>query len=754
MKADKPEKITGAIDGIIFHNEANGYTVFLLRMDEASETITCTGYLHEPLEGEDIAVEGSYVHNPRYGRQFSVASAERTKPKSIEGIEKYLASGVIKGIGEKTARQIVKLFGEDAFAIIENEPEKLTKIKGISLKKALQYSEVFNATKNQRQSMLFLQGMGLSPAAAMRVYKKYKEETVELVRQNPYRLADDIDGIGFKTADAIAGRAGVAYDSPFRISAGVRYCLWEAASNGHVYLPKPALLAHASRMLGVGYAPIENELRQMQIDKLIYCERAKYLEAGPSDNYETAVFLTGYYHAELTVARKLLDLAAEPTQTEIQSDIAGILSAEGGITLSDGQREAVTEAYINGVLIITGGPGTGKTTTINTIIKLLTANGKSIELAAPTGRAAKRMTEATGQEAKTLHRLLESTHTPNDSRSQAFQRNEDNPLETDVLIVDEASMVDITLMQSLLKGIAPGTRLIMVGDVNQLPSVGPGNVLKDIIAGGSVKVVRLTEIFRQSQESAIIMNAHKINRGEYPLLNERDKDFFFVKRTRHEDIQAALLELVSKRLPDYIGKETDIQILTPMRKSALGATLLNPMLQAHLNPPSADKKEREFRQIIFREGDKVMQIRNNYQMQWKIFNEDGRRADEGEGVFNGDCGIIIKINDDSEVVTVLFDDNKQVDYDFSQLDEIELAYAITIHKSQGSEYGAVVIPIHTGPEMLFNRNLLYTAITRAKKLCVIVGLPEALYRMVDNNREVERHTALWYRMKHFPGGGI
>ena len=726
--------LEGVIEHIIFHSEENGFSVFVLKTQAADgniEEITCTGHLPDISLGEDLKVTGKWVNNPRYGLQLSISQIEKNIPTSAAGMEKYLSSGVIKGIGARMAKRIVDTFGDNTFEVIAEAPEKLAEIKGISLKKAQNISELFHLQGEQRRAMLMLQEFGISPAYAMRIYKKYKNQTVDVVQSNPYQLADDIDGIGFKIADDIARRIGVALDASFRIFAGVRYCLWEAASNGHVFLPKEILVSHAAQLLSLSPDPhIEQALRQMQIDRLIYCEKQAHIGV--------AVFLNHFYQAEMSVARKLYDLAGTFKAKEIIYDEM----------LSEGQREAVKEAASNGVLIITGGPGTGKTTTINAIINQLSAQGLKIELAAPTGRAAKRMSESAGREAKTLHRLLESTFSEENSRRQTFQKNEENPLETDVLIIDEASMVDILLMQSVLKAMAPGTRLIMVGDADQLPPVGPGNVLKDLINSGRIKVVRLTEIFRQAQESAIIMNAHRINRGDYPSLNEKNKDFFFVKRPRQDDVTEALLELVSKRLPDYIGGDSvkDIQVLSPMRKSNLGVTQLNQLLQNHLNPPRPDKKEREFRQTIFREGDKVMHIRNNYQMSWKILNEEGERIDEGEGVYNGDGGSILNIDNNKEIVTVLFDDGRQVDYDASQLDELELAYAITVHKSQGSEYKAIVIPIHSGPDLLFNRNLLYTAITRAKSLCVIVGLPETLYRMVDNNREFNRYTALAHRL--------
>ena len=747
--------LEGVVEHIVFHNEDNGFTVFILKYESEAgeEEMTCTGHLPGITPGEDLCVTGTWVNNPKYGLQLSVKQAEKNFPTTATGIEKYLASGIIKGIGASLAKRIVSSFGEHSFDVIAESPNKLATIKGISPAKAQRISEVFHAQGHQRRAVMLLQDYGISPVYAIKIYKKYKAQTIDIVQNNPYKLAEDIDGIGFKIADDIARRVGVAYDSPFRIVAGLRYCLWETSSNGHIFMPKEMLIAQTVQLLGAEHDIIDNALRQMQINRLVYCEKSAALNT-MHDMADTSVFLSHFYHAELNVARKLFDLSKAVPEDQKQGlqqlaiRAAKTFEEETGLILSQEQQQAVVEAASNGVLVITGGPGTGKTTTINTILHLLTSLGLKIELAAPTGRAAKRMTEASGRESKTLHRLLESTHIAEDSRRQTFQRNEDNPIETDVLIIDEASMVDIMLMQSVLKALSLGTRLIMVGDVDQLPSVGPGNVLKDIIASDCIKVLRLTEIFRQAQESAIIMNAHKINRGEYPTLNERHKDFFFVKQSRIDDVVTVLLDLVGKRLPAYTGGDSlhDIQVLTPMRKSELGVIHLNQALQKHLNPPSPKKKEREFRQTIFREGDKVMQIRNNYQMSWQILDGRGNRIDEGEGVFNGDGGVIRQINEDKELVTVLFDDNRQVDYDFSQLDELELAYAITVHKSQGSEYKTVVIPVHSGPSLLFSRNLLYTAVTRAKSLCVIVGIPDTMFKMVDNNREVNRYTALSHRL--------
>ncbi|MCL1882337.1 MAG: ATP-dependent RecD-like DNA helicase [Defluviitaleaceae bacterium] len=740
------EILDGMIESVIFHNEENGYTVFSLRPSEITvnmdeEDITCTGYLSNPLEGENIKVVGAWVENPKYGKQFSVTRAERVKPTTVEGIEKYLASGVIKGIGAKTAKNIVARFGEDAFDIIENSPEKLSRIRGISLKKALQMSESFHAQHDQRRVMLFLQEHGISPAASMKIYKQYKDEAIETVRQNPYRLADDIDGIGFKTADAIAFRMGISRDAPERVSAGVRFCLWEATGEGHTYMPTSALLRQASELLYCPQNMVENELARMQMERHIIREKIEGED-------EPLVFVSALYYAELKVARKLAALNAA-----FSSPPASIENLSHGLTLSDSQHEAVISAVTKGVFILTGGPGTGKTTVINIIIGLLEQKGLSVILAAPTGRAAKRMSEATGREAKTIHRLLEVSFISEDSRRQVFKKNEEDPLETDVLIVDESSMIDILLMKSLLDAVAEGTRLILVGDIDQLPSVGAGNVLKDLIASDCLPVARLTEIFRQAAESAIITNAHKINKGEYPAINDKEKDFFFVRRQTPEDVTHTILDLILNRLPAYKNFDSlhDIQVLTPMRKSTLGVTHLNNVLQAKLNPPSQKKREREYGSVIFREGDKVMQIRNNYDATWEIF-EKNYRTDFGEGVFNGDMGTIHSISD--EELCVLFDDNRRVNYTFSQLDELELAYAVTVHKSQGSEYRVIIIPVFGGPMMLLTRNLLYTAVTRARELAVLVGIPETMHRMVDNNRITNRYTALARRLRDMHVAGI
>jgi len=741
------DQLTGIVDSIIYHNEENGYTVFTILPEDAEfgdDATTCTGFMQSPMEGETLFVTGTYVNNPRYGMQFSVVNLERARPSSAAAIEKYLASGAIKGLGLKTAKLIVAKFGEDTFDILENEPEKISTIKGISLKKALSFAESFHAQASQRQVMLFLQQYGISTTFAMKIFKRYKEDTEAIVKANPFRLADDIDGIGFKMADSIAYKLGISRDAPERVAAGVRYILWESANEGHTCMPAAHLVKQAAELLIAKDELVENELVRMQMERLIVREKVLG-RAGEAD--ETVVFLSPMHYAETAVAAKLTALGAINITGKQSGEITGI-----GITLSEGQQRAVSAAATEGVLVITGGPGTGKTTTINTIIGMLEAKGLTVSLAAPTGRAAKRMTEATGREAKTLHRLLEVNFMSEDSRRQTFNKNEESPLETDVLIVDEASMMDILLTQSLLKAVAVGTRLILVGDVDQLPSVGAGNVLKDIIDSGAVFVARLTEVFRQAAESAIITNAHRINKGEYPEINQKEKDFFFVSRNTSDGVARTILDLVNNRLPAYknFDPKHDIQVLSPMRKSPLGVLNLNILLQAKLNPPSPDKKEREFRAVVFREGDKVMQIRNNYDATWEIFNEKNVSIDSGDGVFNGDMGTVYEI-DEEFGLTVEFDDGRRIVYDFTQLDELEHAYAVTVHKAQGSEYKVVVIPVFNGPPMLLTRNLLYTAVTRAKELAVLVGAPETMERMVDNNKIAHRYTALRRRLMDMAG---
>lgn len=731
--------VSGSVEDIIFQNKENGYAVFSVIADE--EEIICVGVVPQLHKGETLNITGGWTVHPTYGKQLQVNFFEKDVPTTEDGIEKYLASGVIRGIGTRIAKKIVKKFGENTFYIIEEQPERLVEIKGITYEKAMSISKVFSEQHEVRRAMIFLQQYGISPVYAMKIYKKYKERTYDIVKTNPYKLADDIFGIGFKMADVIAAETGIVADSPNRIKSGIKYVLNQSTGNGHVYLPKAILLSKTTELLEINITEIENYLMELQIDNQIWQENINGVDS---------VYLNAYYYAEISVAKKLIEISMDYMPPDCLN-IEGKIDDEenhSGMKLAENQREAIREAMTNGLLIITGGPGTGKTTTINTIIRLLLEEDNEIILAAPTGRAAKRMTEATGMDAQTIHRMLGISFMGEDSRQQTFDKNEDCPIEADVVIIDESSMVDILLMNSLVKAIAPGTRLILVGDVDQLPSVGAGNVLKDIIKSGKLKLVRLNEIFRQAQESAIIMNAHRINQGEYPILNEKEKDFFFMKRAYVEEAVNTIVQLVTKRLPGFVpcNPIQDIQILTPMRKSPIGVYNLNTVLQQALNPPLKGKSEKQFRNIIFREGDKVMQIKNNYNMVWKIYNSMGKRDDEGIGVFNGDEGIITDIDNEGEIITVTFDDNKCVDYDFTQLDELELAYAITIHKSQGSEYPVVVIPIHSGPPMLMSRNLLYTAVTRAKQLVVIVGLQETITKMVDNNREINRYSSLAHRI--------
>lgn len=734
-------KIVGEVEDIIYQNKDNGYTVFSLTTED--DEVTCVGIVPQIHSGETLEIRGNWTMHPLYGRQVQVQYYEKSMPTTIAGMEKYLSSGLIKGIGAKMAKRIVERFGESAFYVIEEKPDLLTEIKGISYDKAQKISAAFCEQHELRRAMMFLQGFDISPAYAMRIYKKYKARTFEIVKNNPYRLADDVAGIGFKMADKMAASAGIAADDPNRVKAAVKYVLNQGAANGDCYLPKQKLIDQAVELLQLHPLVVENAIRELQVDSQIWQEKL---------DGEDCVYLNYYFYAEMSVTKRLLELSAdyEPADMEyIAKEIARV-EKETGVILAEEQRLAVLEAMSSGVLIITGGPGTGKTTTINTILRILKREELDVVLAAPTGRAAKRMTEATGMEAQTIHRLLGINFMGEDNRRQTFDKNEDDPIEADVIIIDESSMVDIALMQALLRAVESGSRIIFVGDVDQLPSVGAGNVLKDMIRSERLKVVRLQHVFRQAQESAIIMNAHRINQGEEPVLNEEGTDFFFLRRAYAEDVAAAIRELVTKRLPKFTGCDglQDMQILTPMRKGTLGVQNLNQVLQQTLNPRAADKREVNFRQTIFREGDKVMQIKNNYNIVWRMFNSLGKRQEEGLGVYNGDAGIILSINKDSEQMRVAFDDGKIVDYDFSQLEELELAYAITIHKSQGSEYPVVILPVYSGPPMLMTRNLLYTAVTRAKQLVVIVGLRETVSAMIHNDREVGRYTGLAQRIQN------
>ena len=734
--------LKGFVDKIIFRNADNGYTVFNLISAPNEIEITCVGSLTFINEGEYVEMEGVYIDHPIYGQQFQIESYEVKEPEDLLSMERYLGSGAIKGIGAVMAAKIVKYFREETFRIIEEEPERLAEIKGISERKAQEIAEQFEEKRDMRGAMLFLQQYGISNNLAVKIYNEYGMKMYEIIRSNPYKLAEDINGVGFKIADEIAVRAGIKTDSDYRIRAGILYVLVQASNNGHIYLPEEILIVKLCELL---QTPIDEETIKGHIVSLVIDKKiiAKELDG------KNCIYNASYYYMELNSARMMCDLniKCDVTTNEIEKHLTYI-EKTFDIELEEMQRLAVIEAARNGVLILTGGPGTGKTTTINAIIRFFETQGMDILLAAPTGRAAKRMQETTGQEARTIHRLLELSKVPEmgDNRF-TFERNESNPLETDVVIIDEMSMVDVSLLNALLKAIMVGTRLILVGDVNQLPSVGPGNVLKDLIASHQFNVVKLTKIFRQASESDIIVNAHKINDGEPLQVDNKSKDFFLLRRTEPVMITNVIVQLIHSNLSSYINaSKYDIQVLTPMRKGELGVEKLNQILQESLNPRDGQKKEKEFHQTIFREGDKVMQIKNNYQLPWEIKSRYGITVESGMGVFNGDAGIIKEINLFSEQMVVEFDEGKMVTYAFAQLDELELAYAITIHKSQGSEYPAVILPLLNGPKMLLTRNLLYTAVTRAKSCVTIVGSERMVQLMIDNESEQKRYTSLSQRI--------
>lgn len=733
--------VQGFVEKIKFRNEDNGYTVLSL-VNGGDETIL-VGTFHYISEGEMIEATGGMTEHPIYGEQLQVESYEIKQPEDTLSMERYLGSGAIKGIGAALASRIVRRFKADTFRIMEEEPERLAEVKGISEKMAMAIADQVTEKKDMRQAMMFLQDYGISMNLAAKIYQEYGPGLYSVIKENPYRLADDIQGVGFKLADEIAEKVGIFTDSDFRIKAGVYYTLLQAVANGHTYLPEKELTFGAAELLKVPPEAIMPHLADMQMEKKIVVKQAQE---------ERIIYAAQYYYLELNTAKMLYDLnvRGDIPESVIQTKLSGIQKQEK-IELDEMQVQAVLEAVNSGLLVITGGPGTGKTTTINTIIRYFEMEGMEILLAAPTGRAAKRMTEATGYEARTIHRLLELTGMPGQKESSAgmhFERNEENPLDADVIIVDEVSMVDIHLIHSLLKAVTVGTRLILVGDVNQLPSVGPGNVLRDIIDSGRFNVVELKKIFRQAAESDIIVNAHRINRGEPVDLGKRSRDFLFIRRENPDAIISAMLTLVQQKLPGYVNAAPfDIQIMTPMRKGALGVERLNQILQSYLNPPDKKKEEKEAGGTIYRIGDKVMQIKNNYQIEWEIRNKYGIPVDKGTGVFNGDIGIIREINTFAELVTVEFDEGKMVEYSFKQLEELELAYAITIHKSQGSEYPAVVIPVHSGPRMLMTKNLIYTAVTRARTCVCLVGLPEMFRYMAENELEQRRYSGLKQRIE-------
>lgn len=746
--------VSGYVEKIKYRNEENGYSILSVNSDGLDYVLVGTfPYISE---GDFIEASGRDVEHPIYGDQIQVESYELKAPEDTASMERYLGSGAIRGVGTALAARIVRRFKADTFRIIEEEPERLAEVKGISEKMAQAISEQMESKKEMRQAMMFLQEYGISMSLALKIYNEYGSRMYSIIKENPYRLADDIQGVGFKMADEIAQKVGIFTDSDFRIRSGIYYTLLQSVANGHTYLPQEELLASASELLHVDPAVMEKHLTDLQMEKKIVVKvnEEKLLKPEEDDSTPAShhVYASQYYYTELNTARMLHDLnlrGAEP-ETEIRKKLEKICEEER-IEPDELQIRAVVEAVNSGLLIITGGPGTGKTTTINTIIRYFEQEEMEILLAAPTGRAAKRMTEATGYEARTIHRLLELTGVPSDDKDTSgmhFERNEENPLDADAIIIDEMSMVDIYLMHALLRAVNPGTRLILVGDTNQLPSVGPGNVLRDLIASGAFDVVQLTRIFRQAAESDIIVNAHRINDGERIPLGKRSKDFLFIRREQPDAIISAMLTLVREKLPNYVHADMfDIQIMTPMRKGALGVERLNTILQSFLNPKDPSKPEKEVGGTIYRVGDKVMQIKNNYQIEWETRNRYGIPVDSGAGVFNGDIGIIREINTFAEELTVEFDEGKMVDYSFKQLEELELAYAITIHKSQGSEYPAVVIPVYSGPRMLMTRNLIYTAVTRARACVCLVGIPEMLQAMVDNEVEQRRYTGLKIRIQ-------
>lgn len=733
------EKIEGYVDHIVYRNAENGYTVMVVSAQDGD--VTCVGSLSYIGEGEKIEAEGTYLSHPMYGEQFKIETYALHAPEDEEAVERYLGSGAIKGVGTALAARIVRRFHGETLRVIEEEPERLAEIKGISERKAREIAQQVYEKRDMREAMIFLQQFGITTALAVKIFEKYGRKLYEVIQKNPYQLADDITGVGFRIADEIAKRAGVSFDSEYRVKCGISYVLLQAGADGHIYLPKEVLLGRTAELLGVPLESIDEYLMDMAVERKIVVRQ---------EQEQTRVYSASAYYIEMKTARMLCDLnlSGEVDEEIIRKKIAVIEKATN-IFLDDMQKKAVIEAVRCGLLIITGGPGTGKTTTINTLIAYFESEGLRILLAAPTGRAAKRMTEATGFEAKTIHRLLEVSGLSEDGTVVAgFGRNEQNPLDADVIIIDEMSMVDAYLMGSLLSAISIGTRLIMVGDVNQLPSVGPGSILRDMIASGQIPVARLTRIFRQAQESDIVVNAHKINRGEEIVLDNKSRDFFFLKRQDANVIISVVIQLVRDKMPRYVDAQPyDIQVLTPMRKGLLGVERLNRILQEYLNPPGAGKAEYTQNDRLFREGDKVMQIKNNYQIEWEVRGRYGIPVEKGQGIFNGDIGIIRTINTSAERVTVEFDEQRMVEYPYSGLEELEHAYAVTIHKSQGSEYPAVVIPLLSGPRMLMTRNLLYTAVTRARKCVTLVGDEQTFEQMIANTIERRRYTTLAERIR-------
>lgn len=732
------EALNGIVESIVFKSSDTGYTVIKFR--ENNIIHTAVGVLPHVKEGQNLKITGSWVNHSQFGKQFKVEECEEILPTSKDGIEKYLSSGIIQGIGPVTAKKIVNKFGEDTLNILDNNIERLKEIEGIGKKKLETIIDSYREQRELKNITIFLQTHGLSVNQCLKIYKKYGASSVDTVKNNPYILCDEISGIGFKTSDKIARSLGIEVDSPFRIQSGIRYVINEFCANGHTFMPKDELIKEASNVLTVSGDIIEENIKNAALDRKIKLEKV---------NDKEGVFTIPNYYCELGITNRILTLAISNFQ-DISVDVDHLIlqfEKKNNITFAESQKDAIISAFQNGIEIITGGPGTGKTTIIKCIIEIFETCGLKVLLGAPTGRAAKRMSESTGKEATTIHRMLDMGVF--EKEESVFVTNaEEHSLEADVVIIDEASMIDITLMNALLKSIKVGTRLIIVGDVDQLPSVGAGNVLNDFIESGFTKVVRLKEIFRQGKESMIVVNAHKINKGEMPKLNEKGTDFFFIRNDIQDGILNTIIDLINTRLPKFNSnwdKLKSIQVLVPMKKGVLGVTNLNEKIQNVLNPKAPYKKEKEFRSMIFREGDKVMQIKNNYSLKWTRIA--GKGEHEGLGVFNGDMGFIESIDLEGKKLSIIFDDERKVIYDFMYLDELDLAYAITIHKSQGSEFPVVIIPAYMGAPLLMNRNLLYTGITRAKEMVVVVGIPKALKYMVDNTRSMERYSSLNWRIK-------
>lgn len=736
------ETIKGYVDHIIYQNKDNGYAVLSMNVDDEEEI--CVGIFRGVDNGENLEITGEYVEHPSYGFQFKANSFKVVEPDDLLSMERYLGSGAIKGVGEALAKRIVKRFGKDTFRVIEEEPERLVEVKGISERIAQQITDQMIEKREIREAFLFLQKYGITNTLAVKIYEKYGMGMYGILKENPYRLAEDIQGVSFRLADEIAEKIGIHTDSDYRIRSGILYTLLQASLEGHMFLPMRVLVRRSADLLQVPEEAIRAQIQNLHMDHKVVVKKT---------TDEPEVYAFSYYYAELNCARMLRELNVlmesellDSEEKRIETILQRILK-EQGLELDELQKNAVLECVKHGIMILSGGPGTGKTTTINTIIRYFDEEGMDILLAAPTGRAAKRMTEATGYEARTIHRMLEINGGMEDGSRARFERNGENPLEADVVIIDEMSMVDIYLFQSLLEAVSVGTRLILVGDVDQLPSVGPGQVLQDLIESKSFPTVMLKKIYRQAGESDIVMNAHRINMGQKIALNNKSKDFFFLPRNDVQVIYKHMIQLITEKLPRYVEAQPyDIQVLTPMRKGSLGVETLNEILQRYLNPADPSRKEHAAGDRIFREGDKVMQIKNNYQLEWEIVSQYGIRIDSGSGVFNGDIGTIRRIREESSTVQVEYDEHRLVEYTFSQLDEIELAYAITIHKSQGSEYPAVLLPLLSGPKMLMNRNLLYTAVTRARKCVTILGSQEVVDGMIENENQYHRYTGLGRRI--------